>query len=64
MFKFIPYIIRNVWRNKTRTLLTILGVAVAVAIFCALASLESSMKESVELSSQDTLLIVGQKDQY
>lgn len=64
MIKFWPYILRNVTRNKVRTGLTLLGVMVAVGIFCFLASIESSMHGSIDRAAQNTLLVVNEKDQW
>ena len=64
MLGFLRYIARNVLRNKTRTTLTVLGVTVAVAIFCFLASIESSMNRSIDQVSQSSLLVIAEKDQW
>jgi cell division protein FtsX len=55
---------RNVKRNKVRTSLTLLGMMVAVAIFCFLASIESSMNQAIDSVAQNTLLVVNEKDQW
>ena len=64
MLKFWPYIMRNAVRNKVRTTLTLLGMLVAVAIFCFLASIESSMHEAIDGVARNTLLVVNEKDQW
>lgn len=64
MHKFLKYILRNVKRNKVRTFLTVFGVMIAVAIFCFLASLGNSMTASIDKVAEDTMLVVGEKDQY
>jgi len=64
MYKFLPYIFRNVIRSPVRTVLTVLGVMVAVAIFCFLASIESSMNEEIDRVAQGSLLVLSEKDQW
>ena len=64
MFRFLPYVLRSALRNKVRTTLTLLGVLVAVGVFSLLASLEGSMNRTVDRAAQNTLLVVGQKDQW
>ena len=64
MLKFWPYILRNVRRNRVRSVLTILGMAVVVAVFCVLASIESSMNRAIDDMAQTTLLVVNEKDQW
>ena len=62
--RFLPYILRSVLRNKVRSVLTLLGLMVAVGIYCLLASVESSMDKSIDEAAQSTLLIVNQKDRW
>lgn len=64
MLKFVPYILRNVKRNKVRTVLTVFGVMVAIAIFCFLASIESSVNAAIDQAAENTVLVVNEKDQW
>ncbi len=34
MFRFLPYVLKNLWRHRTRTGLTLTGSAVAMFLFC------------------------------
>jgi hypothetical protein len=63
MIRFLPYVLRSAWRNKVRSALTVLGVAVAVFLVTALAALLESRKAAVEGSSATTL-VVAEKDVY
>ena len=62
--RFFPYIFRSVLRSKVRSVLTLLGLMVAVGIYCFLASIESSMARSIDRTAQSTLLVVNQKDRW
>ena len=64
MFKFLPYVVRSALRNKVRTILTVVGVIVAVGVFSLLASLGSSMNRTIDRAAQNALLVVGEKDQW
>ena len=64
MIKFVPYILRSVFRNKVRTMLTLMGLMVAVGIYCFLASIESSMNDTIDRAAQNSLLILSEKDQW
>ena len=64
MLKFWPYILRSVMRNKVRTVLTMLGMMVVVSVFCFLASIESSMNNTIDKVAQTTLLVLNEKDQW
>ncbi|MHC4818156.1 MAG: hypothetical protein ACYTF8_08890 [Planctomycetota bacterium] len=63
MIKFLPYVLRSAWRNRLRTLLTVLGVAVAVFLITGLAAILDSRTRTVEAASQ-TVLLVNEKDVY
>ena len=64
MLDFLPYLVRSALRNKVRTVLTLLGVMVAVGVFSLLASLESSMNRAIDRTAQSALLVVTEKDQW
>ena len=64
MIKFFPYVMRSVLRNKVRTVLTLFGLVVAVGIYCVLASVESSMNDTINASAQNSLLVLNEKDQW
>ena len=64
MLKLLPYILKNVKRNKARTILTVLGVMVAISIFSFLFSLERAMYDTIDRASQNTLLVMTEKDQW
>lgn len=57
-------IVKNLWRRKVRTLLTLLGVAVGVSAVVALSALGEGMANGFEniSSSSEADLTVGQKD--
>jgi ABC-type antimicrobial peptide transport system permease subunit len=63
VIKFLPYVLRSAWRNRLRTLLTVLGVAVAVFLITGLAAILDSRTRTVEAASQ-TVLLVNEKDVY
>ena len=63
MIKFLPYMLRSAWRNRLRTLLTVLGVAVAVFLVTWLAAILDSRTRTVEAASRSVLL-VNEKDVY
>ena len=56
MIKFLPYVLRSAWRNRVRSMLTVLGVAVAVFIVTFLAAVRESRSKAVEAASETTLM--------
>jgi cell division protein FtsX len=61
VIKFFPYVLRSAWRNRLRTVLTVLGVAVAVFLVTGLAAILDSRTRTIEAASQSVLL-VNEKD--
>jgi len=64
MLKLLPYITKNLARNRTRSLLTLLGVVIGVGIFSFLIAAEFSIHAQIDQMSEDTILITQQKDQW
>ena len=63
MIKFAPYVLRSAWRNRLRTLLTVLGVAVAVFLITWLGAILDSRTRTLAAASQ-SILLVNEKDVY
>ncbi len=63
MFKFVPYLTRSIFRNRGRSILTVLGVGVAVFIVAGLGAILDSRTRALE-SASETTVIVSEKDQY
>jgi putative ABC transport system permease protein len=55
--KYLPYIIRNLFRKKTRTILTIGSIAVAVFLFGLLVTIERSLNAGVDVAGVDRLIV-------
>ena len=62
--KYIPLVLRQVWRARTRSLLTIGGVAVAMFLFTAVQSMHAGVQAATEVRAGDTRLVVYRKDRY
>ncbi len=63
MIKFVPYVFRSALRNRVRSALTVLGVAVAVFIVTGLATLLESRRTALA-ATPETLLTTGEKDKW
>ena len=55
--KYMPLVWRNLTRRKTRTIFTILSIAVAFVLFGVLAALNVAFSQGVELAGNDRLII-------
>jgi putative ABC transport system permease protein len=62
VLKFAPYVLKTLWRHRTRSLLTVSGSAVALFVFCFIGSLQEGL---AKLSRQDdSVLIVFQANKF
>lgn len=62
MFKFLPYILKTLWRHRARTLLTFSGAAVSLFVFCFVVSLQQGLDRLT--SQSDSTLIVFQANKF
>lgn len=64
MFNFLPYVIKSLWRHRTRSLLTISGAAVALLVFCFVGSVQRGLYALTENSEAGRTLIVFQENRF
>jgi putative ABC transport system permease protein len=58
MLRFLPYILKNLWRQRTRTLLTISGAAVGMLVFTVVGAVRQGLAAlSADPASQRTLIV-------
>lgn len=62
MFKFIPYLIKTLWRHRTRTLLTVSGSAVALFVFCFVLTVQQGLEQLTK--QDDSVLVVFQANKF
>ena len=64
MFKFAPYVIKSLWRHRSRTLLTVSGSAVALFVFCFVGSVQQGLARLTEDQQAQRTLIVFQENRF
>lgn len=64
MFRFIPYVLKNLWRHRTRTLLTISGSAVALFVFCFVGAVQEGLAQLTHNREAERTLIVFQANRF
>lgn len=64
MVRLIPYIIKSLWRHRTRSLLTISGTAVALLVFCVVGSVQQGLLALTSDSRAGSTLIVFQENRF
>jgi len=55
--KYLPFILRNLKRKKTRTILTVGSIAVAVFLFGLLIMIETGLNAGVDVAGADRLVV-------
>jgi putative ABC transport system permease protein len=55
--KYLPFIFRNLFRNKTRTILTVGSIAVALFLFGLLVTIERALNAGVDVAGADRLVV-------
>ena len=64
MFRFSPYVLKNLWRHRTRSLLTVSGAAVALLVFCFVAAVQDGLDEVVRDPRAERTLVVFQENRF
>lgn len=62
--RYIPFVGKQLWRRRTRSLLTALGVAVSMFLFVAVQSLQHGVQEATSTTAADTTLIVYRANRF
>lgn len=64
MFRFAPYVLKSLWRHRARTMLTVSGTAVAMFVFCFVASVQQGLTRLTEDQDAKRSLIVFQENRF
>ena len=64
MFKFVPYILKTLWRHRSRTILTVSGSAVALFVFCFVGAVQEGMNDLGRRQKDKRSLVVFQANKF
>ena len=64
MIKLIPYVLKTLWRHRSRTILTVSGSAVALFVFCFVESVQQGMNDLQDRQSEKRSLISFQANKF
>ena len=64
MFGLLPYIVKSLWRHRTRSLLTISGAGVALLVFCFVGAVQQGLLALTESQEAGSTLIVFQENRF
>ena len=60
----LPYAIKQITRHRVRSLLTVLGIGIAMFLFTAVQAMNRGVSEATQASAEDTTLVVYREDRY
>jgi putative ABC transport system permease protein len=64
MFKFTPYVLKTLWRHRSRTILTVSGSAVALFVFCFVGSVQEGMNDLKRRQAESGALVAFQANKF
>ena len=64
MWRFVPYVLKNLWRHRTRTALTVSGAAVALFVFTFVGAAGEGLTRLSHGEQADRVLIVFQANRF
>lgn len=64
MLRFLPYVLKNVLRHRTRTALTVSGAAVALFVFCFVGAVQNGLDALTRGRQAERTLIVFQANRF
>jgi putative ABC transport system permease protein len=64
VWKFAPYVLKTLWGHRTRTVLTVTGSAVALAVFCFVGAVQEGMARLTTGRAAERTLIVFQANRF
>jgi len=62
--RLVPVVMKQIVRHRTRTLLTVCGVGVAMFLFCSVQAMQAGAEAATRAEADDTTLVVYRKDRY
>ncbi len=64
MIKFLPYILKTLWRHRSRTMITVSGSAVALFVFCFVGAVQQGMNDLERNQESRQSLILFQANKF
>ena len=64
LLRCIPYVLKQVTRHRVRSLLTILGIAIAMFLFTSVQAMNTGVMRATQATAKDTTLVVYREDRY
>ena len=62
--KILPYILKTLWRHRSRTFLTVLGTAIGLFVFCFVGSVQEGMDDLQQRQSDKRSLVAFRANKF
>ena len=62
--RFLPLVLKQIIRHRTRTLLTLAGVATAMFLFTAVQAMQTGVRDATQTTAKDTMLVVYRQNRF
>lgn len=62
--KFIPVVIKQLWRHRVRSVLTLAGVSIGMFLFLTVQTLQEGVRRSTQAAAGDTTLVVYRENRF
>lgn len=62
--RYIPLVFKQVWRHRTRSLLTVAGVTIAMFLFVAVQTLQHAVGAATSVAATDSTLVVYRENRF
>src|ERR1043165_5034863 len=62
--RFLPLILKQLLRHRTRSLLTLAGISIAMFLFIAVQTLQQSVSDATRIAASDTTLVVYRENRF
>ncbi|MFK7959878.1 MAG: ABC transporter permease [Phycisphaerales bacterium] len=64
LLRLVPYVFKQVVRHRVRSMLTVLGIAIAMFLFTSVQAMNDGVTRATAATAGDTTLIVYREDRY
>lgn len=64
VFQCIPYVLKQITRNRVRSLLTIVGIAISMFLFTSVQAMNHGVTIATSETANDTTLVVYREDRF
>jgi putative ABC transport system permease protein len=62
--RFVPLVLKQIVRHRTRSVLTMSGVGIAMFLFCVVQAMQTGVRDATHASAKDTTLVVYRQNRF